>query len=65
MLSQPEEWKRLVDNLDTWGAAHEVPDGLVVDVPGSPGAGRTVHVVVSPRGWDDRSSVMFGTRDED
>lgn len=56
-------WERLLEYLDTWAVAREVPGGIAVTFETSTGVTRTVEVRVTPPAWDDYVSTIFGTGD--
>lgn len=56
-------WERLIEYLNEWASAREVPGGIEVTFEQSPGATRTVEVVVTLADWDDYVSTIYGTGD--
>lgn len=56
-------WPRLIDYLNEWAAAREVPGGIVVTFEDGEGRSRTVEVVMSPDDWDEFISIMYGDGD--
>ena len=56
-------WQRLVEYLNEWASAREVPGGIEVTFEQSPGVPRTVEVVVTSADWDDYISTVYGTGD--
>src|SRR4051794_6745279 len=46
-------WERLLEYLDEWATAREVPGGIEVAFDPSPGVTRVVEIVVAPADWDD------------
>jgi len=56
-------WERLMEYLNEWAAAREVPGGIEVTFEQSPGVTRTIEVVLNLAEWDDYVSVVYGTGD--
>jgi hypothetical protein len=56
-------WERLIEYVNEWASAAEVPGGIEVTFEQSPGVTRTVEVVMTAADWDDYVSIMFGTGD--
>ena len=56
-------WERLIEYINEWASAGEVPGGIEVTFEQSPGATRTVEVVVAPAEWDDYITTIYGTGD--
>jgi hypothetical protein len=56
-------WERLIEYIDEWASAREVPGGIEVTFEQSPGVPRTVEVVVTSADWDDYISTVYGTGD--
>jgi hypothetical protein len=56
-------WERLLEYLNEWASAREVPGGIEVTYEPSPGVTRTVEVVVSSADWDGYVSTIYGTGD--
>ena len=56
-------WERLIEYLNEWADAREVPGGIEVTFKQPPGVTRTVEVVVTLAGWDDYVSTIYGTGD--
>jgi hypothetical protein len=56
-------WERLLEYLNEWASAREVPGGIEVTYEQSPGVTRTVEVVVSSADWDGYVSTIYGTGD--
>jgi hypothetical protein len=56
-------WDRLVDYIDDWASAREVPGGIEITLARSSGATRTIEVVMTPDEWDDYTSTIYGTDD--
>jgi hypothetical protein len=56
-------WERLMEYLNEWATARELPGGIEVTFEQSPGVTRTIEVVLSLAEWDDYVSLMYGTGD--
>ena len=56
-------WERLLEYLNEWASAREVPGGIEVTFTQSPGVTRTVEVVVTLAEWDTYVSTIYGTGD--
>ncbi|WP_435743312.1 hypothetical protein [Nocardioides sp. SYSU DS0663] len=56
-------WERLVEYLDGWASAREVPGGIEVTFEQSRGVTWTVEVVVTSTEWDDYIGTIHGTGD--
>ena len=56
-------WQRLIDYLDEWADAREVPGGIAVTFEGADGRSRTVELVMSPKDWEEYASIMYGDGD--
>ena len=56
-------WERLIEYIDEWASAREVPGGIEVTFEQSPGVTRAVEVVVTSADWDDYISTIYGTGD--
>ena len=56
-------WARVLEYIDQWASAREVPGGIEITVEQSPGVPRTVEVIVTPHDWDTYLSVIWGTGD--
>lgn len=56
-------WARVLEYIDQWASAREVPGGIQITFEQSPGVPRTVEVVVTPDDWDTYLSVIWGTED--
>ena len=56
-------WERLIEYINEWASAREVPGGIEVTLEQPPGVPRTVEVVVTPADWDDYISIVYGTGD--
>ena len=56
-------WERLLEYVNEWATAREVPGGIKVTFESSPGVPRTVEVVLTSAEWDDYLSTIFGTGD--
>jgi hypothetical protein len=56
-------WERLIEYINEWASAQEVPGGIEVTFEQPPGVTRTVEVVVASTEWDDYVSMMYGTGD--
>jgi hypothetical protein len=56
-------WERLIEYVDEWASAREVPGGIEVTFEHPPGVTRTVEVVLTPADWDGYISTIFGTGD--
>jgi len=56
-------WARVLDYIDQWASAREVPGGIEITFEQSPGVPRTVEVVVTADEWDTYLSVIWGTED--
>ncbi len=56
-------WERLLEDLNGWASAREVPGGIEVTFEQSPGMTRTVEIVVTLADWDDYVSTLYGTGD--
>lgn len=56
-------WDRLIEYLNEWASAREVPGGIEVTFTQPPGLRRTVEVVVTSEEWDDYVSIIYGTGD--
>jgi hypothetical protein len=56
-------WPRLIDYLNEWATAREVPGGIVVTFEDEEGRSRTVEVVTSPKDWDEFVSTIYGDGD--
>ena len=56
-------WERLIEYVNEWASAREVPGGIGVTFETAPGVLRTVEVVVTSAEWDDYISVVYGTGD--
>lgn len=54
-------WGRLLDDINRWASAREVPGGIVVTFEQSPGVSRTVEVVMTAADWETYISVIWGT----
>ena len=55
-------WARVLEYIDQWASAREVPGGIEITVEQA-GVPRTVEVVVTPHDWDTYLSVIWGTGD--
>ena len=55
-------WERLIEYIDEWASAREVPGGIEVTFEQS-GVPRTVEVVVTSADWNDYISTIYGTKD--
>ena len=55
-------WARVLEYIDQWASAREVPGGIEITVEQA-GVPRTVEVVVTPHDWDTYFSVIWGTGD--
>jgi hypothetical protein len=56
-------WERLIEYINEWASAREVPGGIEVTFERSAGVPRTVEVVVTLADWDDYVSIIYGTGD--
>jgi hypothetical protein len=56
-------WERLIECINEWASAREVPGGIEVTFEQSPGGTRTVKVLVTLADWDDYVSTIYGTGD--
>lgn len=56
-------WERLIEYVNEWASAREVPGGIEVTFEAAPGVTRTVEVVVSSDQWDGYVSTICGTGD--
>lgn len=56
-------WERLLEYLNEWATAREVPGGIEVTIEQAPGVTRTVEVVVTSASWDDYVTTIYGTGD--
>lgn len=56
-------WERLIEYINEWASAREVPGGVEVTFEQSPGVTRTVEVVVTAADRDDYVSTICGTGD--
>ena len=56
-------WARVLEYIDQWASAREIPGGIEITLEQSPGVPRTVEVVVTPDDWDTYLGVIWGTRD--
>jgi hypothetical protein len=56
-------WQRLVEYINEWASAREVPGGIEITFEPSPGVSRTVEEVVTPAEWDDYICTVYGTGD--
>ena len=56
-------WERLIEYVNEWATAREVPGGIEVAFETAPGETRVVEIVVTSAEWDDYISTMFGTGD--
>jgi hypothetical protein len=56
-------WERLIEYINEWACAQEVPGGIEVTFEQPPGVTRTVEVVVDSTEWDDYVDMMYGTGD--
>ena len=56
-------WERLIEYLNEWSRAREVPGGIEVTVEQLTGATRTIQIVLTPEGWDDYASTIYGGGD--
>lgn len=56
-------WERLIQYIDEWASAREVPGGIEVTFEQSPGVPRTIEVVVTSADWDDYISTVYGEGD--
>lgn len=56
-------WERLIEYIDEWASARDLPGGIEVTFEQAPGVTRTVEVVVSLAEWDDYVSTIYGTGD--
>ena len=56
-------WERLIEYMNEWASAQEVPGGIEVTFEQSPGVTRIVEVVVTSADWDDYISTIYGTGD--
>ena len=56
-------WERLVEYVNEWASAREVPGGIEVTFQTARGVPRTVEVVVTSAEWDDYISSIYGTGD--
>ncbi|WP_322919173.1 hypothetical protein [Nocardioides renjunii] len=52
-------WRRLLDDVDRWASAREVPAGIEITFEQSPGVSRTVEVVMTPDDWESFISVIW------
>lgn len=56
-------WERLIEHVNDWASAREVPGGLEITFETTPGVLRTVEVVVTAEQWADYISTIYGTYD--
>ena len=56
-------WERLIEYVNEWASAREVPGGIEVTFETAPGVTRTVEVVVTSAEWDGYISTIYGTGD--
>lgn len=56
-------WERLIEYVNEWADACEVPGGIEVTFETAAGATRTVEVVMSSAEWDGYISTIQGTGD--
>lgn len=56
-------WERLIEYLDGWSTAHEVPGGIELTFDHPSGERRTVDIVISPADYEDYLSIVFGDDD--
>ena len=56
-------WERLLDYINEWASAREVPGGIEVRFEQPPGVIRIVEMVISPADWDDYNTTIYGTGD--
>jgi len=56
-------WERLIEYVNEWASAREVPGGIEVTFETAPGVTRTVEVVVTEAEWDGYISTIYGTGD--
>lgn len=56
-------WARLIEYLNEWATAREVPGGIKVTFEVVPGVTRTVEVVMTVAEWDGYISTIYGTVD--
>lgn len=56
-------WERLIEYLNEWASAREVPGGIEVTFEQSPGVTRNVEVVVTSADWAAYVSIIYGTGD--
>lgn len=62
-MSYHSVWARVLEYIDQWASAREVPGGVEITFEQTPGVLRTVEVVVTPADWDSYLSVIWGTDD--
>ena len=56
-------WERLLDYLNEWATAREVPRGVEVTFEQSPGLRRTVEIVMTPADWKHYLGIVNGSDD--
>jgi len=56
-------WERLIEYINEWASAREVPGGIEVTFEQSPGVTRTVEAVVTSTDWNDYVGTIYGTGD--
>lgn len=56
-------WERLIEYINEWASAREVPGGIEVTLENLPGVPRIVEVMLTSADWDDYVSTIHGTDD--
>jgi hypothetical protein len=56
-------WERLIEYINEWAKAREVPGGIEVTFEQSPGVTRIVEVVVASADWENYVGTIYGTDD--
>lgn len=63
VVKYDRQWERLIEYLNEWAIARNVPGGVEVTFEQSPGVIRSVEVVMTEDDWDDYIRLMYGTDD--
>jgi len=62
-VKRARTWTHVLDHIDQWASAREVPGGIEITFEQAPGVRRRVEVVVTAEDWEDYLSVIWGSWD--
>ena len=63
-MNDERAWEQLLEALNAWAEAREVPGGMEVTFRASTGALRTVEIVLTPEDWVELAVVIGGQSPE-